>query len=624
MSDTTANVHLIGGWVFATSKQGYGVTPTLTQSRVSWSADSCMDHPEPARGTFLAHVPRRVAEVLPIDLGSSVRAFVNCWGMDPNGTGSQAYTACAYLEGYVDQVTKTRLKYKGPNRAAARRPYHAVPVQYRLTNAPAAGLTVELFNRRAKTATLTTTSWGGAGGGGQRMVATNRTGAAQTLTFEAMFDVTMGTERTADSTGASGTAAPGTFALDVTHKYQANEPKITYGGTTWTSRGTATITSAPSTITVSYSLQLSIDETVELVPSLAQVTPLPQYGDLIELNVEASDGLAKLGRIYVGDEPWYVVTAETRLRDQLRPAVAKAGMDVDVYPYRDHMGYEAGAADLMSVKVTKLDVDNRSALEVYRRTVAAAGRVALGLSNRVGMSWALKPALKVTVVGGVAQLGEDQGYMSNAATNSVRDVPLRLSTDRMANRITFKYFIPKSGATPPYGETTESITDATSAAKYGGVARTISSDLWAATGTYGDTPTNVLSAGPNLWSKAQVALDAQREPVYYMDADTIIVPRDIDTVIGLAELVDNSQRYGRLVKLDGPIPPEVSPYQRQRGGSFGFGGDGRWHLEMQVEPSDYSGVEAGRYRDISSKSALTFNAFKTTTIRLIDIRNAAL
>lgn len=611
---TDASFHMFGGWVFNVDTQMFYGSPTLTESRVTWQAESCMDHPEPARGTFIARCPERVADVIGLEVGDESRAFVSCWGMKTDGSGVDEWTTTGYFEGYVDSIRKTRIIHPDKDDDKSRVAYHAVPRRLRMTSIPYSGFSMacEAWDRNGLVKNFYPAGvWSEATNGGQRLRIHNWSGAARLYTFQAEFYVPT-TPGPSWTTGAAGYPRPGKFMFGVTQRNFFDAITVMYGGNSWPSYGVMATTLPGGTVLVDYSLTVPDGTDMEVMPFVAQVDPVSVPAH-VELRIECSDALARLGRVYVGDTPWAWNYASGRIEYDLAPVVRKAGVELDTFPYKDHLGYEPGAGDLMAVKVTKLDADNRSALEVYRRTVAAAGRAALGLAGRVGISWELKPALKVNVTAGTVQLVEDYGNMSEVWTESIVDAPLELSTDRMANRIAASFY---AGAT--YAETKQAVADDHSIRRYGAVNRQIDTDL------YDETSQGLQLVAPNLWSRINLALDAQREPEYYLDGSARVIAREVDIVRGLAELVDNSQRYGRTVKLGGPgLPPGVSPYQRVRGSTFGYGG-GKWHLELSVEPSSFSGVEAGRFEAAQARTELTFGALQNSTLRIYDLRDVAL
>lgn len=574
--------HIIAGWfLHKLDAEAAYVTPTILRTSTTWDSESCVDHPNPARGQFDLFVPKVAVPAMGLDLGTPLRAFVWAQGLNATGTGEVVDRHVAYFEGEVDGISMER----SPGKAAM-------------------GVHTAVLASPAPTPSDGTVTVGMDEAG--PVVVTNNADVTRTIEFTVR--VTMPTTFTGGPVRVAAIFSPwmGSDTLVDSGGGFARTNKVTGlapGATSFNVRVRAPSVWANTT---SKFIVLAMEEN--------RGRP-----DGYHVTVTGSDYLAKLGRLSAGDKPWGWNQAYNRIDKDLAPLADAAGIYIDRYPYRDGVN-EPGGWDLMFANYVKpMDVDHRSALDIYRRTVAACGRVALGLAGRVGISWGLTPTKTITVSGGVASLAPERAWTSEIPSSAVPDVPLNLATDRVATRISASWFLPGDDyATNPYDlkELTYQVTHPTAVAKYGVVDRAIETDQFT-------TRTDWLlpNIAANLVAKIDLMLAEQAEPEWYFGDEVRIIPRDLDQVRGLAELIDNASRFGRAIRLVGPLPDGLADEHRVKGGKFGWDGQ-RWRLELDPEPVNYSGVEAATFNQAASRADFTIGSGAGITIN--DMRSVKL
>lgn len=577
--------HVIAGWYLHKFDTAAAyVTPTILRTSTTWDSESCADHPDPARGQFDLFVPKVAVPAMGLDLGTPIRTFVWAQGLNATGTGAVETRHVAYFEGEVDGIAMER----SPGKAAM-------------------GMHTAVLSSPAPTPNDGTVTVGIDTAGGP-VVVTNNADVDNTIEFTVR--VTMPATFTGGAVRVAAIISP--WAVSDTHVNSgggfARTNKVTGlspGATSFNVRVRAPSVWANATRKI-------------IVLAMEENRGRP---DGYRVTVTGSDYLAKLGRLSVGDTPWPYKQAFTRIEQDLMPLAAAAGIPIDRYPYREGIN-EPGGWDLMWANYVKpMDVDHRSALDIYRRTVAACGRVALGLAGRVGISWGLTPTKTITVSGGVASLAPERAWTSEIPSSAVPDVQLNLTTDRVATRVSASWFLPGDAynyATNPYDlkEVTYQVTHPTAVARYGVVDRSIETDQFT-------TRTDWLlpNIAANLVAKIDLMLAEQAEPEWYFGDDVRIIPRDLDQVRGLAELIDNASRFGRAIRLIGPLPDGLADEHRVKGGKFGWDGK-RWRLELDPEPVNYSGVEAATFNQAANRADFTIGS--GTGITINDLRSVKL
>ena len=86
-------------------------------------------------------------------------------------------------------------------------------------------------------------------------------------------------------------------------------------------------------------------------------------------------------------------------------------------------------------------------------------------------------------------------------------------------------------------------------------------------------------------------------------------------------MIDNATRFGRAVRLTGPLPLGVAAEHRVKGGKFGFDG-GKWRMTLEVEPINFSGVDSATIARAEARPEFTIGS--GTNITISNLRSIAL
>lgn len=572
----TPGWHIICGWFLHHRWETHAwLTPTILGARVTWDSESCADHPEASRAVFDVWVPAVTWPALGWDLGGVCRTFVNAQGIDDNGAETNKHVA--YFEGETDGIAVLR-DTRGHAPITAVTDLAATPPVWPSDGTAAVAVSPD----------------------GTGFDVTNNSDTQAEIQF------------TVNVTPPPGWTGNGLRIAAVnTGLYGDNTVVNSGGGWAVTNLEDGPVATRVAVRTVPPNTTVKV---IVTVMEEHRGRP-PGY----QVQVTASDYLARLGRLSIGDEPWGWDSIEYRC-GRIRNLAARTGLYVDSYPRRDVGGAEPGGWQLFNTNNARpLDVDHRSALDVYRRAVAGAGRVALGLAGRVGISWALQPTKTIAVAAGVASLVDDRVTTSEVPSDAVPDVPMHLTADRVATRVTVRWWRDNTDTANTHDttDTTWKI-DAPAAlqTRYGVIDRVIETDQY-----HPDLTKTLPDIAANLASKAQLMLAEQSEPEPYFGDGVTVVPRDLDRVRGLAELIDNASRFGRAIRFTGPLPAGLDREHRVKGGSWEW--DGRtWALALSTEPVNFSGPEAGTIAQAAARPEFTIGSGTNVTIK--DMRSVKL
>lgn len=587
-----ASDHIVDNWSLPVGLTDYAL-PTIYETNATWTSESCADHPEPARLSMLLWTPRVLWPALDFEDGNNLRLFVVAQGIE-DGTGNAVQKHVAYFEGEVEGVELHPTRGEG---------FAARPVRVsNISSANASGM-VEFDEDR-----------------GVVRVTNGSSEQSDTVWVRLWFP----TPAVSGVAGTTGRPYGGT-GLTVRALWHKVPGSAAWPKPAWLADSGA---GAPDVYTVK-NAPVGGEMWVDLRCHNMEPNEVREYAFVgvekgtgrpegYEVMVVGGDMLAKMGRTYIGDQVWSHQTAAVRLW-QLGDALEGKGVNFDWYP-RNFFADEPGGVALMeSVRVRPRDVDNTSALEVYRETVAAVGRVALGLAGRVGISWGLKPALRTQVVNGTLTKFEDVQGVSMLPASAVPVSPIGKSIDKLTTRMSIGFYNPG----PDYPskptdvkERVQYVEDREAVKRYGVVNRTITTEAWTE-----NTALDTAGIAPNLALKLQQMLESQARSDWYFTNSTTYISARLDDVRGLAELVDNSSRFGRLFYFDGitdALP--VGRYHRMKGGSFGYR-DGKWMLEIESEPANHSGVDSVQFVDIQSSSTTIGHLKGATTFTVNDVRS---
>lgn len=588
-----ASDHIVGGWSLPTGLTDYAL-PAIYETQATWTSDSCADHPEPARLSMRLWTPRVLWPALDFEDGHNLRLFVHAQGIE-DVTGNVVQKHVAYFEGEVEGVEL----HATSGEAFAARPVRVSDID----SSNKAGL-VEFD----------------AGRGVVRV--TNGSSEQTDTVWVRLWFPTPAVSGVAGTTGRPY----GGSGLTVRALWHKVPGSAAWPKAAWLAD---TVTGAPDVYTVK-SAPVGGEMWVDLACHTMEPNEVREYAFVgvekgtgrpegYEVLIVGGDMLAKMGRTYIGDQVWSHQTAGVRLWWQLGGALEGKGINFDWLPH-SYFAPEPGGEDLMgSVRVRPRDVDNTSALEVYRDTVAAVGRVALGLAGRVGISWGLKPALRTQVVGGVLTKFEDVEGVSMLPASAVPVSPIGKSIDMLTTRMSIQFYNPGPdypGKPTDVKERVQYVEDAEAVNRYGVVNRTITTEAWTE-----NTALDAAAVAPNAALKLQQMLTAQAGPAWYFTDSTTYISARLDDVRGLAELVDNASRFGRLFYFDGitdALP--VGRYHRMKGGAFGYR-DGKWELEIESEPANHSGVDSVQFVDVQSSSTTIGHLKDATSFTVDDVRS---
>ena len=588
-----ASYHIVDNWSLPVGLTDYAL-PTIYETKATWTSESCADHPDPARLSMLLWTPRVLWPALDFEDGNNLRLFVQAQGIE-DVTGNAVPKHVAYFEGEVEGVEIHPTRGEG---------FAARPVRVSdIDSSNNVGL-VEFDAGR-----------------GVVRVTNGSSDQSDTVWVRLWFP----TPAVSGVAGTTGRPYGGT-GLTVRALWHEVPGAISPPKPAWLADSGAgadnvyTVTSAPVGGEMWVDLachNMAPNEAREYAfVGVEKGTGRPEGYEVL---IVGGDMLAKMGRAYIGDQVWAHQTAAVRLWWQLGDALAGKGINFDWYPRNSYADEPGGVALMESVRVRPRDVDNTSALEVYRETVAATGRVALGLAGRVGISWGLKPALRTQVVGGVLTKFEDVQGVSMLPASAVPVSPIGKSIDRLTTRMAIGFYNPG----PDYPsqptdvkERVQYVEDREAVKRYGVVTRTITTEAWTE-----NAALNTADIAPNLSVKLQQMLASQARSDWYFTNSTTYISARLDDVRGLAELVDNASRFGRLFYFDGitdALP--VGRYHRMKGGSFGYQ-DGKWVLEIESEPANHSGVDSVQFVDIQTSSTTIGHLQGATTFTVNDVRS---
>lgn len=585
--------HWFNDWILTTkASDAYG-TPTIRSSSVTYTSESCAEHPSPSRAMFDMFVPTLLMPAMNFDIGDQIRAFVNAQGLSDDGAGSVVDKYVAYFEGEIDGIARrpatggkaflTRIEsvsLVSPDTECDMRFDPETGIVY-LTNVAETTKNLKFsFTMRVPLSSVSSgATHTGSYRGGRLRVQVIRGTQSQFYYPPGYIDLKIGTQPPEWNTIEVPGRTPGSDLSGMISYYNV----------------------APG-------------EEVQVLATAMEVGRGRPSG--FDYAITGSDLLARLGRTSIGAEPWNYETVYSRI---LHIGEAVPGVSIDAYPRRFNTS-EAGWPTLVTSNyVRPLDVDHRSALDVYQRTVASLGRVALGLAGRVGMSWGLTPQNNVSVSGGVASLVPDQGYTSEIPSDSIPDIAVALTSDRVATRVSATWYLPGDNvATNPYDtkELIDHVDDPEGIRKYGIIDRKIETDQFTTR-----TDWRLKDIATSLWSKMEILVAEQAETEWYFSEDPTIIPRDLDRIRGAAELIDNATRFGRAIRLTGPLPLGVAAEHRVKGGKFGFDG-GKWRMTLEVEPINFSGVDSATIARAEVRSEFTIGS--GTNITISDLRSIAL
>lgn len=591
--------HLVNNWEMKMGKETFDLLPSITQTKVSWSSESAASHPDPSRSSTIISGPRIAMEALGLDLNQGMRMFVMAKGLDANL--SPVWKNVAYMEGLTDGIELARIDSKGtrfatmPHTVSVSESSPDVAIVFRpdglidVTNTGDVAADAHLMVKTRFSSSAGHVTQGRYASGPVKYAGMVRTDRKDMVWGN---DVLVGPSNSQTLTLAGGVA---------THSFPVRVLNMQAG----------------QTVTI---MVVGVEQ-----PGRASMGALER----LEATVVASDYLATLGRLTIGDEPWDFRRVSDRIYYDLGPLAEASGVYVDYAPRRQE-GFEPGGIAMVdSNYVRPLDVDSRSALDVYRLTCASVGRVALGLAGRVGMSWALKPAYRMTYTTDQAVIVPNPDS-TMIPSEYVPDAPVAKTADKVATKINVTWWQPG----PEYDWQTNKqdvveknfiLTNPTAIKQYGVIERKVETHQFTTRMDY-----TLQDIAPELLVKAQLMLDEQSTPEWYFSEDTRVIPRNLDKVQGLAEIIDNATRFGRVVRFVGPMPNGVDDSHRCIGGSFGYDGED-WRLELELEPAYYSGTDTAKFFQAKPKADLTFDVLRsslngdgTGPITYSEMRNTAL
>lgn len=197
--------------------------------------------------------------------------------------------------------------------------------------------------------------------------------------------------------------------------------------------------------------------------------------------------------------------------------------------------------------------------------------------------------------------------------SAIEDDAFQLDHANTVNQIKVEYFATSEvlpNTAPAFSDATLSLVNPESA-KQVPQQRSLQSDF-AWNQQNGTQPSGV------LFSRARVLLAAQSIPKWRLASTVSIVLKELDSQPGLRLLLDESTRFGQLIKITGV--PMIDQYQRVRGGRIVLGTEPV--LELEIEPVDYSApLSLTRSSLIADPVASTYNLRNFKTLTPNDLRS---
>ncbi len=583
----------IGNKGFNSTKAGYPSFPTVYSGiEINFGAESCLEHPEASTATLSLWVPKTHEAFLP-KLGDEVKILASI------GASSKA----GVFTGSVDQVklwdNRETLSGFDPE------PFRG-PIVFNTSSAVASDW--QLSYNYSKTQTRAVPE------------ANKAVGADGTLT------VTLPDDAVADSTGSflvtgecikrfvmpsnadisidvqssdfeteqfrisSYNAAVSGTLVNSTDYMALSEIQIlhTATGTFWGKLGSISLHSKSRTF--------SIGPLVIRNRSLATKDD-PEGFPGWRVNISCSDAVAAAGRLRLGDAPWPSEQGMARL-SRIATLANPSGVEFfdPGYTLADGlytMPENSGEDVMNNVLVRARDVDSVNALEVYQNTAMSAGLTVGSVDNKVTTNNALLLPQVLNKSASGAYVEElTSAYTGRPVpvvpSDAIVDSSFTLDATETVNQVKIEYFV-RSGSlwTSEYLAVAEQTMtkDALKDSYSTPVARTLKTENQVNT-PYSPAPPNMLDTVNAVWVRAKAALSAQSVPQWRLTDNLSIIVRELPDNAGLVDLIEESGRFGQLIRIDA-VPEQIGRYQRIKGGRILFSENPE--LEFEIEPVDYSG-----------------------------------
>lgn len=583
----------IGNKGFNSTKAGYPAFPTVYSGiEINFGADSCLEHPEASTATLSLWVPKTHESFIP-KLGDEVKITASI------GASSKA----GVFTGSVDEVklwdNRKSLTGFDPE------PFRG-PTVFNTVSAVAADW--QLSYNYSKTETRAVPS------------ANKAVGADGTLT------VTLPDDAVTDSSGSflvtgectkrfvmpsnadisvdiqssdfeteqfrisSYNAAVSGTLVNSTEYMALSDIRIlhTATGTYWGKMGSISLHSKSRTF--------SIGPLVVRNRSLATKDDPKDFPGW-RVNISASDAVAAAGRLRLGDVPWPSEGGMARL-SRIATLANPSGVEFfdpgytladGVYTMPENSGEDVMA----NVLVRARDVDSVNALEVYQNTAMSAGLTVGSVDNKVTTNNALLLPQVLNKSVSAAYVEElTSEYTGRPVpvipSDAIVDSSFTLDATETVNQVKIEYFVREGSlwtseylAVSEQTMTKDALKDSFSTP----VARTLSTENQVNT-PFSPAPPNMLDTVNAVWVRAKAALSAQSVPHWKLTESLSIILRELPDSAGLLDLIEESGRFGQLIRIDG-VPEQIGRYQRIRGGRILFAENPE--LEFEIEPVDYSG-----------------------------------
>lgn len=356
----------------------------------------------------------------------------------------------------------------------------------------------------------------------------------------------------------------------------------------------------------------------------ATATPAPASVPGYRVNIQCSDAVAAAGRLRIGTEPWASTILTKRLSDIAQLAQPSGVKFLDPYLGDNLYGVPTnrGGDEMLGITVRARDVDSVSALEVYQNTTMSGGNTVGSINNRVTPNFKLlmprvldKDATGVAIIEEVTSKYTDQP-IPVIPVGAIVDDTFTLDTTETISQVKLEYFVRKgTGWTSEHLAIAEAnMTLDTKANKFAApVTRGLKTESQVED-PYSSLQAPKMDSANSVIIKARGLLAGQSVPRWRLSNGLSIVLKELPYMTGLQDLIDETGRFGQLVRIDG-VPEHIESYQRIRAGRIVLGEQAS--LDFELEPVDYS-----------APTALTRNtAFadgSTAVIKIGDLQNSGI
>lgn len=576
-----AGAHQIGDMGVSGRRRTFPWSPTVMHTENTFGGPSLLDHPEPARCRLVMWLPAWAEPYMP-RLGSAL--------VGDAVVGGERVT---YFSGAVDEIRAGRMR--GADVPGVER----MPAPWVGTRSwwnDAAPFETPDVERSGVWSTFTVTGSPGA----HVLVRMRWTASITAVRSSALLVAPVPSNvSTFDMAAATSLAVvpPTAPAVTVTDCLDAPAPNRT------AYRIKAGAASRP---TVSVDLDVVIPSSGKRTVSVPDPAIVSTAGGQDVrgryVQIDASDWTAPAARVRIGDKPFSFESPSKRWNN-IAPLVTAAGLPCAASSASMPGGELGGPLALqytsgLAVTCKPLDIDRRQALEVLQRTAMTAVG-ALVISDRMGIRYKTRPTpynVLRAPASGTLTAGPNPA-VTNIPSSVVEEVPRMLSSASIVNQVEYDVTVANNQATE-LDERVEVIRDDESIAAYTPSPIRLNADammFWVADGVGLSVRARSLMRG---------------EPTWTLEGEVELA--SLAGVTNAARLIDPSDRHGHGIYVTGPLPDDVPPQWRVRGGSFTVGRKDR--ITLVLDPASWLPDLGASFTDVAAlRPSVTFADFGTIT-----------